>query len=947
MSAVLPALVVGVTLAAGLWPFGDRERAAERATVGSLPAATLPPAAAAPADGVGDETVARERAMRQYEQFLALEAGPEALRREAMRRLADLNLEAGAAAEGAADAPGAGTAYYREAVRLYTALLAGGMPAGTDRDHVLYQLSRAADGAGDGEAALATLDRLAADYPAGRHADEAEFRRGETLFVRRDYARAEAAYAAVVARGPDSPFYEQALYKHGWARFKQGDHPGALDSFLPLLDRRLGTDADPVVVQARLDAMGRAERELIDDTLRVTSITLEYLGGAGAIGPALASRADRGFGFLVYRSLGDLYLDQQRWRDAAGAYAAYVSAAPLAEPAPALQQAAIDAYTRGRFPSLVLAAKQEYVERYGLDGEWFATRGGRTGAGATGETVVAALKTHLGDLAAHDHAEAQQRRTPADYQRAAGWYRRFLAWFPEDPESAGRSFLLGELLFEAKDFASARDAYLQAAYRYPGYARAAEAGYAALLAGRGQEALLDGDARTAWHAGLREQGLEFAAAFPAHPEAGAVLTTTAEDFFAAGDLVRAEATAGLVLTLQPPASRALEQVAWTVTAHARFDQARYAEAEAAYLRLRDYPLAAERRAEVDTRIAASIYRQAEQAAAAGEVDRAVGDYLRIAAAVPAAEIVPTALFDAATLLQNSQRWGEAANLFGQFRREFPDHRFNAEVTTSLAVVLREDGRSAESAAEFERIAAGAAPDAARGALWEAAGLYARAGASGDEARVYATLVERFPVPYDGALEARQRLADLAGADWATRRRWLEAIVAADGSAGAARTDRSRYLAARASLELARPARDAFLAAGLTAPLKPSLKRKKEWMEAALAAYARAAGYGVGEVTTAATFETGELYAALARDLMASPRPADLDAEALEQYELLLEEQAFPFEEKAIDLYRANVGRAADGVWDEWVRASFARLAVIAPARYAREERSTDVATFID
>ncbi len=80
------------------------------------------------------------------------------------------------------------------------------------------------------------------------------------------------------------------------------------------------------------------------------------------------------------------------------------------------------------------------------------------------------------------------------------------------------------------------------------------------------------------------------------------------------------------------------------------------------------------------------------------------------------------------------------------------------------------------------------------------------------------------------------------------------------------------------------------------------------------------------------------------DLMTSDRPADLDAAALEQYELLLEEQAFPFEEKAIDLYKANADRAADGVYDEWVRKSFEQLAGLMPARYAKQERSEDVVT---
>jgi hypothetical protein len=78
--------------------------------------------------------------------------------------------------------------------------------------------------------------------------------------------------------------------------------------------------------------------------------------------------------------------------------------------------------------------------------------------------------------------------------------------------------------------------------------------------------------------------------------------------------------------------------------------------------------------------------------------------------------------------------------------------------------------------------------------------------------------------------------------------------------------------------------------------------------------------------------------------MTSDRPTSLEADALEQYEILLEEQAYPFEEKSIDLYKANADRAADGVYDEWVRQSFDRLAGLMPARYAKKERSENVVT---
>ena len=78
--------------------------------------------------------------------------------------------------------------------------------------------------------------------------------------------------------------------------------------------------------------------------------------------------------------------------------------------------------------------------------------------------------------------------------------------------------------------------------------------------------------------------------------------------------------------------------------------------------------------------------------------------------------------------------------------------------------------------------------------------------------------------------------------------------------------------------------------------------------------------------------------------MDSERPANLDALALEQYELLLEEQIFPFEEKAIELFETNANRAAEGIWDEWVEKSYAELASLMPARYAKREQGEDVVT---
>jgi hypothetical protein len=91
------------------------------------------------------------------------------------------------------------------------------------------------------------------------------------------------------------------------------------------------------------------------------------------------------------------------------------------------------------------------------------------------------------------------------------------------------------------------------------------------------------------------------------------------------------------------------------------------------------------------------------------------------------------------------------------------------------------------------------------------------------------------------------------------------------------------------------------------------------------------------VTTQSTYRIAGIYARFGAALMDSERPPELGPLELEQYEILLEEQAYPFEEQAIALHEANVARTREAVYDEWVVASFDRLAELMPGRYARME----------
>ena len=59
------------------------------------------------------------------------------------------------------------------------------------------------------------------------------------------------------------------------------------------------------------------------------------------------------------------------------------------------------------------------------------------------------------------------------------------------------------------------------------------------------------------------------------------------------------------------------------------------------------------------------------------------------------------------------------------------------------------------------------------------------------------------------------------------------------------------------------------------------KAKKASMESALEAFGKAAGYGIVDVTTAATYHIAAIYHQFGRDLMAAEKPAGLSEEELE------------------------------------------------------------------
>jgi outer membrane protein assembly factor BamD (BamD/ComL family) len=511
--------------------------------------------------------------------------------------------------------------------------------------------------------------------------------------------------------------------------------------------------------------------------------------------------------------------------------------------------------------------------------------------------------------------------------------------------------MLADLHLENRSFAPAAAEYEKTAYAYPRHEKSSQAGYAAVYAWREHAAGVDPGVKAQARREAVRSSIRFADAYPEHEKAAIVLGAAADDLYDMREYEPAAAAARRLIDRFPGADREVARQALLVDGHASYELHRYHEAETAYAKLLALlPAGDKRRDGLTDNLAAAIYRQGEQEKARGNHLAASAHFMRVGGAAPASGIRVNAEYDAAASLIEVRDWMMAATVLNRFRTLFPGHALQPEVTRKIAYVCREMGAFAAAADEYERMEKESTDDGVRReALLTAAELHQKAGNKARALAVYRRYVDRYPHPVEPNLELRDRIAEALkkNNDRDGYRAELERIVAIDAAAGGERTPWTRSLAAKAALVLAEQSFDRFAGVRLVAPFEANLGRKKELMKAATRQFNDLVEYEIGDVTAAAAYYLAEIYANFSTDLKGSERPAGLSVLEREEYDLAIEEQAYPFEEKAIATHQSNLELVSRGVYNEWIEKSLRKLAALVPARYDKPEEESPVITSPD
>jgi hypothetical protein len=180
------------------------------------------------------------------------------------------------------------------------------------------------------------------------------------------------------------------------------------------------------------------------------------------------------------------------------------------------------------------------------------------------------------------------------------------------------------------------------------------------------------------------------------------------------------------------------------------------------------------------------------------------------------------------------------------------------------------------------------------------------------------------------METRSRLADIfkERIDYSRYHEQLRMMVEVDRDAGDDRTDRTRYLA---SLHPAprwcsqnRHLRASPASNWFSRSKRALLKSRREWI-----------GHSENWRRSWATrLQTSRRQ----RPFISRRRPEGLSEAEKFDYEMVIEEEAYPFEEQAIDVHTKNHELLASGIYNPWVQKSLNRLAILMPGRYAKRIR---------
>mgnify|MGYP001942846532 CR=1 FL=1 len=847
-------------------------------------------------------------------------------------------------------------------------------PNNSNNPKIYYQLAKSYSLLGETLLSLQTLEMLAELYPTSTYLEEVYFRIGDIYFSHNNYPRARDALTKALAVG-QGKYQNNALYMLAWSQFKLSDYQNASQHFIKLIAQ--SGEVAKLKQGSASSMISDAERALIlllsqQETGQQQTGQQETATEQQAQNPLVAlieQAQQQGLDTselepILYQKLAQFWLAKDLKNEALATYLTYIERKPENFAAAEFLLEVIGLYPENS--TKAFAYKVKFVEDY-----FVGTNAWNKFTDQQQQQILANLSQFSLLKARQLYATAQdtdydlEEDESAAYRIAAVWFEKYLnsqqmladlnLTTDEQQTFIQQLMLAAQARYIASDYVASIEHYQKLVELQPG---SADSLYSLIIVY--QQALKQQSPPVQPQQKFTELQLsnywqDFISLYPADRRALYMARQLADYAYAQQDLVSLISQQQFIIQHLDAKTKDKQQ-ATLLVANLQYQLKQYVESEQSYQQALLY---------IDKNSQKDLYKQTQNLVAASvyfyaqsllelKPQQAASQFLKVADLVFSNEYTQNALTQAADILMEQTDKSQGVAVLKRISKQYPNSDYAKAVPAKLAKVYTDKQEWTLAAKQLELIAKNTNTkqpegyELARQAQYTAAEYYAKDNDMEAARLALRTYAHNYPKPFDMAQEVRLKMAEFYNEprDLNKKYFWYRKIVQfhkKEASLHSAQAQqRSEYLASFAAFELAKAHHQTFDRVKLVVPLQQSMARKQQAMKDAIYYYQQVLDFALVDFVPQANFHLAELYRTLAREIMQSERPAELDELALEEYELILEEIAYPFEEKAIELHQVNLARTWTNQYDKWIAQSLDKLAALVPAQYKRSLMEVDI-----
>lgn len=807
------------------------------------------------------------------------------------------------------------------------------------RDKLMYRIAVCHLEQGDKDKTIEYLENLSAQTTEKKFLEESYFRLGEHYFDQKKYHTAIEYYRRLI-NSWDSPYFDMALYKLGWAYYNIDDYAQAISTLIYLID-----DIS-LLEEVDVNLLGKSNADLRNEAIDYVAVCFADYNGPEKARLFLKDRTDKDYTEQILLKLAAVYQKRNYYDDAIVTLGILLDLFPYKQDAPKYQKIIVENYELSGEKERAHEARARFVAKYGPGSRWFQA----IKDDSLRQNTIAVSEEFLYILGSEAQAKAQQSGSKLHYGLALNRYESYLQKFPNSERASKVRFYLSECLFEMGRYHAAADSYNKLLTEYPDSEFRETAAYNRVLS---YNKMLMSNGHSAPtiisiknFLGLRPERVDTVKAMN-HPQAQFMLASNdyvslfADSQKLPGVLMKYAqilyelsefdlAKLAYKRVIDHPAEHSFLPQAYSMIAQCSFKQENFEESEDWFRKLaQQFPDSARYVNKAQKMIASSQFKAAESYLAAGDSAMAAREFENVAGTVTDPEVAERALFEAALLYDNIGKVAKAIAIYETISMRFPDspHVDNSLFKAGVLSENQEDWRRAAHnyMALFRH---NPSSEFAEKSLLSAARCYEYREDYEQARSSYQQYLQTFPNDPDRYLEAAFKKGEIAYQQhkYSLARRDFEFVISAYRNYTSQNRSVEKYIPANAQFLIAEILFDNFRNIKLIEPLQRNLKRKRATFKLVIKAYAGAAKFKVADWAIASSHKIGITFEDFANALLDAPRPANLSGVELVNYDKKLWESVLPFKKKALKTYQSNVKQARENdIQNQWVLESAKRM----------------------